>query len=622
MRIRSLILITAFLYSINQFAAVKAQFTYTVNADTSVTIVNTSTGNASAFKISWGDDTFDSLSEKVSLTHKYQSFGTYDICLIAFSKKSAKTDEAELKAVQPLSDTLCQTIEVVAIERCKADFNFTINGLSVELENASLGNLTKVKWDFGDGGSSAIKTNFAHNYKNPGVYTISLTVEDKKTECTSTISKTITIKRNEADCISKFTYTTITDYKYQFTFTGSGDVAKYLWSFGDGKTSDLINPEHEYKKPGTYLVKLTVKNTDKSSISVFKQEISVMEDAIEIQPDFDFEKNTTDDTVLFKNKSKGYLIKEFKWNFGDGSSSSDTNPVHKYSAAGDYLVTLAAINKNNNKSYVICKTVTAGMPYSKTPEITIGPSTDKTVDFISFLNETPDSLKWDFGDGTISKDSLPTHQYPDTGIYLVSLKTKYSDGSIYEKLHIVNLTSDPYRLVGRFKAGVEKSYLKSTPRKVRFKGTLSGDISRLRFNWDFGDNTTDSVNLEVDHTYADDGAYYACFNVSNDLTGEVDTYCDSIILGEVNNIETINVSQIATIYPNPADNFFNLTLKSISKGNIRIELTDIAGRTVKVLYNGKSKPELSFNRTGLKAGLYIINIKGKGLVYSGKLILK
>lgn len=65
--------------------------------------------------------------------------------------------------------------------------------------------------------------------------------------------------------------------------------------------------------------------------------------------DFTFGKNV--DTVNFINKSiRGT---SYTWNFGDDSTSTETNPVHKYDSLGEYTVTLTAVNGTDNNVYTM-----------------------------------------------------------------------------------------------------------------------------------------------------------------------------------------------------------------------------------------------------------------------------
>ena len=54
-------------------------------------------------------------------------------------------------------------------------------------------------------------------------------------------------------------------------------------------------------------------------------------------------------TIQFTDKSIGNPASWF-WNFGDGTNSTEQNPTHTYSAAGNYTVNLTASNANGTDS--------------------------------------------------------------------------------------------------------------------------------------------------------------------------------------------------------------------------------------------------------------------------------
>jgi PGF-pre-PGF domain-containing protein len=118
-------------------------------------------------------------------------------------------------------------------------------------------------------------------------------------------------------------------------------IAEFL-DFGDGSNSSAANVVHKYTMPGTYNAILTVKN-DVSNQSMTKA-IKVFE---LIAPGANFISNPTTGvaplSVVFTDTSTG-LPTSWSWDFGDGSNSTDKNPMHVYSAAGTYTVNLTATN--------------------------------------------------------------------------------------------------------------------------------------------------------------------------------------------------------------------------------------------------------------------------------------
>jgi PKD repeat protein len=134
-------------------------------------------------------------------------------------------------------------------------------------------------------------------------------------------------------------------------------------------------------------------------------------------------------TVTFADKSTNNPT-SWKWSFGDGTTSTLKNPIHKYSKAGKYTVTLTVTNaagsntiKKTSYITVVAKPVAA---FSASP---ISGKVPLTVTFTDKSTGTPSSWKWSFGDGTSSTSKTAVHKYNKAGKYTVSLTVKNAAGS-------------------------------------------------------------------------------------------------------------------------------------------------------------------------------------------------
>jgi len=116
-----------------------------------------------------------------------------------------------------------------------------------------------------------------------------------------------------------------------------------VWSFGDGGSSSVNNPDYIYDLPGIYEVTLTVTDTrGRLGRATIKIEAWARPKA-----SFEISQNNQlndDDKVLFINLSSGAV--QFLWNFGDGTFSTLSDPSYKYRQPGRYDVTLTAYSEN------------------------------------------------------------------------------------------------------------------------------------------------------------------------------------------------------------------------------------------------------------------------------------
>jgi PKD repeat protein len=141
----------------------------------------------------------------------------------------------------------------------------------------------------------------------------------------------------------------------KFTDQSTGDITSWLWNFGDGSTSTEQNPTHTYTAPGTYTVSLTVTSpdaTDTETKTNYIQVTAVPPEELEVS--FTFTPNFgmrplpvqfTDTTVSSEP------ILSWLWRFGDGSTSTQQNPLHTYRVPGLFSVSLTVTTADQIATY-------------------------------------------------------------------------------------------------------------------------------------------------------------------------------------------------------------------------------------------------------------------------------
>jgi PKD repeat protein len=134
----------------------------------------------------------------------------------------------------------------------------------------------------------------------------------------------------------------------QFT-DQSGNATNWSWNFGDGATSTQQNPVHIFTTAGTCTVSLTASNlngTDSASAQIIVSARPVL-------PVAAFTASSTTGNVplrvTFTDKSRGSPT-SWSWDFGDGGTSTQKNPVHVFTTTGTYTVSLTASNLNGTDS--------------------------------------------------------------------------------------------------------------------------------------------------------------------------------------------------------------------------------------------------------------------------------
>jgi M6 family metalloprotease-like protein len=245
------------------------------------------------------------------------------------------------KLIQPDADEVMQAaISWMGIPpRPQADFDidspFACVGEVVTFTNSSL-DATTYLWDFGDGVTSTL-TDTTHVFSTPVTATISL----YSANCCGddSVQQTLPVYSPPVAGFTASANAVLVGETLVFTDT-STDAWDYLWDFGDGITSSLPCPTHEYAEPMTAWVVLTVTNGCQSD--VFTQVITVYgQVTAAFSPSSQQVK--VGEAVLFTNNSLN--AETYLWDFGDGvGTSTELHPSYAYTSTGLYTVTLTASN--------------------------------------------------------------------------------------------------------------------------------------------------------------------------------------------------------------------------------------------------------------------------------------
>ncbi len=221
----------------------------------------------------------------------------------------------------------------------------TLPNTTFSITNNSTGNNLTYLWDFGDGTTSTSANPGTHSYPTFGDYQIKLRIE---ADLGCVDSTTVLVRVNPIPPIVDFAYDPASGcapLTVQFTnLSQYADPTTYFWDFGDGiGTSRNENPVYTYSQPGLYTVSLSASNVTGDTITETKFEI------IEVfnRPIADFTIKSPvlyipDDIMYIRNDSR--FATRFEWDFGDGNTSTEAQPIHRYEEQGFYDITLTAYN--------------------------------------------------------------------------------------------------------------------------------------------------------------------------------------------------------------------------------------------------------------------------------------
>lgn len=386
----------------------------------------------------------------------------------------------------------------------KASANTGCYPLSVQftdLTSPSEDPIIKWEWFFGDGGYSTDR-NPLHVYKTSGNFDVTLRITTAY-NCENTFTRIGFISVPKG-VLANFSFINPNDCKppTSISFTnsssGTGQIS-YLWRFGDGTTSQQAAPTHVYNNSGSYTVTLVASNSQGCTDSMVKANaISIGNiDAGFQAPD----SVCTGQSFHLTNTSIPAPL-SVQWDFGDGTKSTDLNPVKSYAAPGTYKIQLisnfGACNDNAEKSIAV-------LPKAKSDFTAIGNIGCSAPLSVSFTQTATNaaSFKWLFGDGSQSAEASPTHVYTlinDTAfdVTLISYGTNGCPDTIVKP-----------KFVKIFKPGIS---LNNNPVKgcapLTYKPvlTITSLFPITSIKWDFGDGSTSDV-LSPTHVYNDTGLY-------------------------------------------------------------------------------------------------------------------
>jgi len=192
-------------------------------------------------------------------------------------------------------------------------------------------------WDFGDGGTST-EANPDYTYATGGLYTVTLTTissDGLSAEAIEDVSP-IFVDFNFTSLDTEVTFENLTTGASQIEWD-FGDGETLGWNFEDTEDDPNFNPVYVYQSDDTFQATLTATNFLGDQTSVTKNIEGLVLSTI---PNFTF--TTSDLTATFTDAS--ILAVSHSWDFGDGNTSTDVNPIHTYAVDGTYDVTLTTTN--------------------------------------------------------------------------------------------------------------------------------------------------------------------------------------------------------------------------------------------------------------------------------------
>ncbi|MCC6721968.1 MAG: PKD domain-containing protein [Bacteroidia bacterium] len=552
-------------------------FTHSSNycVGTSATFTNNSTLSAGSMTYQWkfGDG---NTSSSTNPTHTYSSGGNYIVNLTATTDKGCVNS---------------YTSNVVVFGKPTANFNVAnvCQGVTATFSNTSSGGTTYA-WEFGDGGTSTLASP-THAYTNAGTYNVKLTVTNSN-NCTDVIIKQIVIFANPT---ANFTFverckglaTSFTN-----TSTGANDV---YWQFGDGGSSNSLNPNYTYSNSGTYNVTLSVETINgcasniTKTVNVFAMPIasfSIDDDRQCITGNLF---NYTDNSSI---NSGSYTR---MWYFGDGGNSTTANPNKSYSTAANYNVKLVVTSNNGckdstNAPVMVYPKPTANFNINSASQCFKGHLFNFTD--ASTISEGSLNRLWNFGDATMSAGVNAVKTYSATGSYNVTLTVNSDFGCSDNITKTVTINESP---TASFTYNDEIQCLNGNT--FLFTNNTSGVVT-YNSKWTLGDGTTVTTK-DASRTYATAGNYIVKLVVSTIFGCKDSAYYTMRVLANPANTTIAGPTNI----PNESIQTYTVPYNAGSSYNwVAVNGTVLSNGASTIQVKWNSKPSVSGSLTVTETG--------------------
>ncbi|MFC2086383.1 PKD domain-containing protein [Bacteroidota bacterium] len=534
----------------------------------------------------------------------------------------------------------------------------------VQFYDISYGNVIEWNWDFGDGTTSS-EQNPVHEFDvESNYYDVSLSILTSDS-CSDVFNEIIYVSNEWSDCYADFYYyydfdslewdNSVAFNKIQFIDMSYGENLNHFWNFGDGTSSSDQNPFHMY--PNTeaiYNVTLDVFNDD-SCFNTMEQLVYVYSDSIYQTEDcfadfwYGYELDSNDPTgfgfaenvIQFWDYSYGDIT-EWHWDFGDGTTSNEQNPIHVYpEEEGIYDVSLTINTSDTCTStytdviYVYywdwdpeCQAMFFYF-YDDSAYWENGIQIDfNNVQFYDYSYGDIMEWHWDFGDGTISYDQHPYHVYDGSAEeYWVSLTITTRDSCVSVAENIVytgdwwegdstnvyisttdTIFTDPvYTCAFDFDAGIDSVYIGS------FEII---DDETVLVNWYFWQSGISFV-LPINYEYIVEGI--TVVNLTIFCVEEKDTKgLRTITVSDVIDIksgtaskETNLLKESISFYPNPVQDELIVEYQLEEKNNVLISILNTTGQEVlyQIVNSQSGNNEIVLDVNDLPEGVYVLILR-------------
>ncbi len=478
------------------------------------------------------------------------------------------------------------------------NFDYSVNGTTVVFNN-NTNNALSNEWAFNDGsGATSTDLNPTHTFPGPGTYQVVLNA----TNSCGNVSQTAEIVIGAIAPTAAFDLDFMGDcapLQVQFTDQSAGEPTAWLWSFPGGTpaTSTEQNPVVVYNTAGSYDVMLTVTNSAGTSEAAMVSAIS-----LGAAPMAGFTTVVDGLTASFTNNSSSNAT-SFQWSFGDGTTSTEANPVHGFSSNGTWPVTLVATNDCGSTIFMSDVQIAVPAPNADFGGMASGDCAPVTVEFFDQSTGIITERSWAFpgGNPSTSVEPNPIVTYGSPGVYNVELTVTGPGGTdAHQFQNLVTVLDVPS--VG-FDFTVNDLV-------VNFSSTSTDAETHV---WDFGDGNTFADIANPSYGYASPGSYEVTLTVTNICGSEELTQTVVVVANGTTDITNRIGKLVAAPNPFSGECWVGYELeKPFEAANLVI--TNVLGEVVKNIRIEANNGQLEIGNELSSGGVYFVSMVVDGQV--------
>lgn len=444
----------------------------TVCEDAVMTFTDLSSANASTWNWDFDDNGNTAVTENTS--YVYANAGSYNVSLI-------------VATVAGCSDTITQNVTTISKPTVDFSFDTVCHGSPTHFLSLATDPLGISSWNYnlGENGNQSGAQNPNYIYSSPGNFTVLLTATNTF-GCSDTISHTIYVEDIPAPAFA--TDTVCLGNATTFNDQSTGVINTWNWNFGDGNTANSAGTTtHTYPTAGSFLATLEL-NAGNLCPQSITHAVLVYQG---INPVINAPVNACENSLVQffdVTPPSANVITNWLWNFGDGNTSTLSNPSHSYATFGNYYVTLTLTTSTGcmGTSGVNLQILPPPSLQINSNTVCLGQNTNLSVQ----TNQLISSWTWNFGDGSpFSNIQSPSHVYPGAGNYTITLDVLASNGCAGQTSTVVTIYPAP---IANF------IYQPACPGDaVNFTNTSTGSITN--YEWIYNGNT---IGITPDIAYA------------------------------------------------------------------------------------------------------------------------